>query len=667
MGCCAHAVFFTGEDMLLNDDISRIKGIGSIRAKKLNDAGIFCIEDVLKNFPIEYRDIRSTIEIKDVAGGEYGFFKLKTVNKKWNYLRGAKSLFYVKLSDGKNELYANYFNQSYMFSRFNEGEEVLLYGRAAIKKGRCELNNPHIYNEKEVGILPIYKLPAGITQKLYRDAVLEALKCARQAQDISKEALLYCGLMKISDIYIKLHKPINDEDIKTASKNAALKEMLKYTLSLKGLSGKTAPALKNKEAAYEEYLSDIEFIPTDAQKRAMKEIADDMSKKEAMNRLLEGDVGSGKTCVAFFAAYFAKREGMQTLLMAPTEILAEQHYENAKKIFKTACALYTSATPKKTREDIEKAAAEGKISLIIGTHALLYADIKYKNPALIITDEQHRFGVAQRAKLEGGLNVHTLVMSATPIPRTLSLIVYGEMGLSVLDELPAGRKKINTSVVRPEKRNDMYNWIKHKLSEGEQAYVVCPLIEAVDEMGINSATEVYEELIKKGFNAGLLHGKMKNMQKREVMERFRAHKTDVLVSTTVIEVGVDVKNANIMVIENAERFGLAQLHQLRGRVGRGDREARCFLVSNADAQRLSVLKNCSDGFKIAEEDLKLRGAGELIGLKQSGEAGFVLDEKSVKESSEILRIIEEKFPDDYALLIKMAHEKYAEEKKIVLN
>ena len=617
--------------MLLSDPISLLKGIGKVSQGRLNESGIYTVGDLLSHYPCEYRDMRRPTPIGELASGEYACVAAKVIKISKVYWRGAhKSVFRIKLKDSTGELSLCYFNQGYLYDRFNNGDEVYIYGRAMDGKSGLEMTNPQLIGEKDRGmVIPVYRLPAGIKQKTFREAAVSALEGAYIEDEIPREIRERYGILEKRDMLKGLHMPVDSEIKDICAAHASLREMMDYELSLRTLRGRKAAAMQMDDIVLEGYISHLAFSPTDAQLWAMREIAEDMSKSDAMNRLLQGDVGSGKTCVAFFAAYLCMHNNGQTALMAPTEILAEQHYKNACAIFGERCALLTGRTPKRERDRIERCIASGEISLIIGTHALLYSKMKYNKLVLVITDEQHRFGVSQRAALEEGEDVHTLVMSATPIPRTLSLILYGEAGVSILDALPSGRKEVKTSIIAGGRRGDMYRWIKGELERGEQAYVVCPLIEPSDEINCLSAREVYGQLKRLGFNAALLHGRMKGEEKAAVMDDFRQGRTLILVSTTVIEVGVDVKNANIMVIENAERFGLAQLHQLRGRVGRGDKPARCFLVSDRDNERLSTLKACSDGFKIAEDDLKLRGAGEFLGMQQSGFSSLPMDKETI--------------------------------------
>lgn len=656
--------------MQLTDSVSKLKGIGEVTQSKLADMGITTVGDLLEHYPCEYRDMRKITPVSALIEKTDAVIEVTVKRKSWAYRQGrSRSLFYVRANDYTGNISFAYFNQSYMFEQFVSGRSVRIYGRAERQNGGLCMINPKIVTEADEGrLVPVYRLSGGLRQRVIRGAVEQALSQTEIIDDLPTDFERASGILPMKKMMEYLHVPVDTGQKDVGARQAAIREMMRYELSLRSLRAKIARPLAFSEEILAEYLEKLPFEPTSSQLRAMREIALDMGKTKAMNRLLQGDVGSGKTCVAFFAAYLAMKNCAQTALMAPTEILAEQHYENAKSIFGKRCALLTGSVNASQRKEIFSGVKSGEISLIIGTHALIYADIEYHALGLVITDEQHRFGVAQRAVLENGAKAHMLVMSATPIPRTLSLIMFGEAGASVLDTLPKGRKEILTSIVSENKREDMYRWIAQQLKNGDQAFVVCPLIEPSDELDCASATEVFSQLKKLGFNAALLHGRMKAEEKAHIMEVFRAGRTDILVSTTVIEVGVDVKNANIMVIESAERFGLAQLHQIRGRVGRGDKQARCFLVSNADNARLKVFKECSDGFKIAQEDLKQRGAGEFLGLAQSGFSPIEFDEQTIMQARRLIDDLKE-FDKNayYALMQKVLEKNERMRENIVLN
>ncbi len=662
--------FFFFKVMLLNDEIDILKGIGSVTKARLNENGIFTIEDMLSYYPCEYRDVRNPKKLSEIAEGDFAFISVGIKDVLWSYRRGKnKSLFRVLACDGSSDVLINYFNQSYLFNRFKTGETLCLYGRLEVEKNKRMMTNPQIIDVDKVGnILPIYRLPGKVKQKNFREAIKMALEQAILEDFFSSDMRERYHMTSLYEMYSGIHEPSSFHQIELSTKQASMRKMIDYEMSLRILRNKKAAPISYSDAILQEFLSLLPFQTTDAQLKAMRDIACDMQSCNAMNRLLQGDVGSGKTCVAFFAAYLAMKNGVQTALMAPTEILAEQHYANAKSIFKDRCELLTGSIKQISRELIKSKIESGHTSLIIGTHALLYGNMKYHNLNLVITDEQHRFGVAQRAELEDDRQVHALVMSATPIPRTLSLILFGETGISVIDTLPKGRKQVKTSIVSSFKRRDMYKWLKEELKQGKQAYVVCPLIEHSDELNCKSAIEVYEELKEAGFDAALLHGQLKPAVKNEVMRRFKENEISVLVTTTVIEVGVDVKNANIMIVENAERFGLAQLHQLRGRVGRGNEEARCFLVSDSGSERLKILKDCADGFKIAEEDLKQRGAGDFLGVRQSGFSALRIDEDTIFEIRKLLDDMQNSFADKYEQLKALSIRKLGKsDESLVLN
>ncbi|MBQ9942423.1 MAG: ATP-dependent DNA helicase RecG, partial [Christensenellaceae bacterium] len=431
------------------------------------------------------------------------------------------------------------------------------------------------------------------------------------------------------------------------------------------------------KGALEDYYALLPFTCTGAQKRVLGEIWQDLAKNSPMNRLVEGDVGCGKTAVAMGAAYGVARAGGQTVIMAPTELLATQHYEFAKTVFGSRAALLKGATTAKERQLLKERIAAGDIDLVVGTHALLYTDLPFSNLSLVVTDEQHRFGVGQRAALlRGSAAAHMLIMSATPIPRTLALVLYGKAEISVIDQRPPGRKPVKTHIVGQKKRKDLYNWLRERLAEGEKAYVVCPLVEKNEELEALSVEEAAAGLKKfmKGYAVGVLHGRMSPEEKQTVMEGFRSGDIRLLVSTTVIEVGMDVPDATVMVVESADRFGLAQLHQLRGRVGRGQAQAYCYLVSDGSGtERLKILKSSDDGFIIAEKDLQLRGSGQLTGQRQHGKEGLICadlvrDVEVLREMGQLQEDLSEKLPEESLVLTRSAINKMqAGQAEVVLN
>ncbi len=604
--------------------------------------------------------------------GEYGLFRLRISGSPyWLSRSRIKSIFTVYAEDDTGKLRLTFFNQSYLAGLLKKGEEHYFYGKVREYKGVLGLDNPKLYSPGERALLPVYAV-SKVKQKILRAAVAQAIDALSDPDEHTGSFLSEYSLLPRIEEYRKIHLPSVADDYISALKSAAFKRFLVLRASLDLLTQAEAPALNAPPDLAEEYRSFLPYALTGAQLRSMGEILSDMSSTKPMNRLLQGDVGSGKTAVAFFAAYSAMRSGAQSVLMAPTELLSVQHYKNALPIFGERTALITSGTKKSERERIASGVASGEISFLIGTHALLYTEFAFLRLALVITDEQHRFGVAQRSKLSFMRDgAHTLIMSATPIPRTLALVIYGRAGLSVLDELPAGRKPIKTLVVPAEKRADMYSWLRERLSEGRQAYVVCPTIDGIDELELKSVGEVHAELkaLFKGIATEPLHGRMKPAEKDAVMRRFRDGETRLIVSTTVIEVGVDVRNASVMIVENAERFGLAALHQLRGRVGRGETDSFCCLVTDSPSSpRLKKLASSNDGFEIARFDLEERGGGELFGLRQHGDdAGPAEDVAANAElyhaAGDALTSMPTRFPADYAVIL----EKASQTPKILLS
>ena len=481
--------------------------------------------------------------------------------------------------------------------------------------------------ERERGIVPVYKAVAGVPPRAMRQAVRAALEVGRgQWPDELPEGLKRrYGLCERNFALYNAHFPLNAESLSAARRRIAFEELLLYqvALSLLRSDARVGVRLEFPDSEIENFWKLLAFPPTGAQRRALYEMANDMRANAPMARLLQGDVGSGKTAVAFGAMYLTWKSGFQAALMAPTEVLAQQHYQDALSLFTPLGArvgLLTGSLTKKQHALAHEALATGEWDIVIGTHALITEGVSYQNLGLVVTDEQHRFGVRQRTKLgQKGESPNVLVMSATPIPRTLSLILYGDLDLSILDEMPPGRTPVKTRVVPESRRQDMYGFVMQKVREGRQAYVICPLVDKSEAVEARDAQELYAELVGllPKARVSLVHGRMKAAEKDARLEAFRAGESDVLVSTTVVEVGVNVPNASVMVVENAERFGLAQLHQLRGRVGRGQYESWCFLVAEPN-ERLRLLAQTSDGFKIAEKDMELRGPGELFGERQSG-------------------------------------------------
>lgn len=624
----------------LNTDIRYIKGVGEARAKSLAKLGITDLRSLLSYFPRAYDDRRAYKKIADLVPGEMSCVCAVVAGEaKLSRVRKGLDLVKLRVVDESGALELTYFNQSYLKNTFHTGETYVFYGRAEGTPRRPQMTNPLFEREgahQITGrIMPIYPLTAGISQSMLYKAVEQGLAaCVDELSDILPEDVrLAHQLCHTRYAYENIHFPSSDEALAAARRRLAFEELFLLALGLKLLrSRRTFVAGKQcKTVDLSPFFAALPFSLTAAQRRAVDDIARDLSLDRPMNRLCQGDVGSGKTMVAAAAIYMAAKSGLQCALMAPTEILAEQHYRSLAPLLTPlgiSCALLTASTRARERRALNEALRSDELSLVIGTHALLSPDVQYQNLGLVVTDEQHRFGVDQRAALSAkGENPHLLVMSATPIPRTLALMIYGDLDVSVLNELPPGRQKIDTFAVPSSYHARIYAFLRKLVQEGRQAYIVCPMVAENDELpderkavtayAAHLQTEVFPDL-----RVAPIHGKMKPKEKDAVMRAFAAHEIDVLVSTTVIEVGVDVPNAALMLIENAECFGLSQLHQLRGRVGRGQHKSYCVLVSDNKGEenkaRLKIMSSTNDGFAIAEEDLRLRGPGDFFGSRQHG-------------------------------------------------
>ena len=624
----------------LNTDIRYIKGVGEARAKALAKLGVTDLRSLLSYFPRAYEDRRACKKIAGLVPGEMSCVCAVVAGEaKLSRIRKGLDLVKLRVVDESGALEVTYFNQSYLKNTFHTGEAYVFYGRAEGTPRRLQMTNPLFEREGERRItgriMPIYPLTAGVSQSMLYKAVEQGLAaCVDELPDILPEDVrLAHELCHTRFAYENIHFPADDEALAAARRRLAFEELFLLALGLKLLrSRRTFVAGKRcRDTDPSPFFAALPFSLTAAQRRAVDDIARDLSLERPMNRLCQGDVGSGKTMVAAATIYMAAKNGIQCALMAPTEILAEQHYRSLAPLLAPlgiSCALLTASTRAKERRALNEALRSGELSLVIGTHALLSPDVQYQNLGLVVTDEQHRFGVDQRAALSAkGENPHLLVMSATPIPRTLALMIYGDLDVSVLDELPPGRQKIDTFAVPSSYHARIYAFLRKLVQEGRQAYIVCPMVAENDELpderkavtayAAHLQTEVFPDL-----RVAPIHGKMKPKEKDAVMRAFAAHEIDVLVSTTVIEVGVDVPNAALMLIENAECFGLSQLHQLRGRVGRGQHKSYCVLVSDNKGEetkaRLKIMSSTNDGFAIAEEDLRLRGPGDFFGSRQHG-------------------------------------------------
>ena len=642
-------------------DIRFLKGVGEKRAELLRKKGIDTVGALLRFYPRAYLDWQNITPISECHEGENVCVRaeitspVKTVN-----IRRGMTLYKFSAADDSGVIEVTLFNRKYLAENLREGRSYLFYGKLGYGITLRQMSSPEIMPAEYMGIEPVYAAAEGLSSKTIEKIMKNALVYTDSMQDAIPDGIRQKnGLCDFKTALKSIHFPLERQALESAKRRLVFEELFVLQTGLlflkrrrRALAGCTV-----KENLLDEFKKTLSFKLTGAQERVINECLSDMMSPRPMNRLIQGDVGSGKTAVAAALMYISAGNGFQSALMAPTELLAEQHFKTLCKITENSgikCALLTGSLTKKQKDEVKAGLKSGEIKVAVGTHALLTDDVEFESLGLVVTDEQHRFGVGQRGRLSSkGNNPHTLVMSATPIPRTLGLIIYGDLDISIIDEYPAGRQKIATYCVDSSYNARVYNYIKKFIAEGRQAYIVCPLVDENEALGIKSASEYYEELSEnqfKNYTVGLLHGKMKPKDKESVMRRFAAGEIQLLISTTVIEVGIDVPNAALMVIENAERFGLSQLHQLRGRIGRGEYSSTCILISDIKSgdtkRRLDVIKNNTDGFKIADEDLKLRGPGDFLGSRQHGLpdmkiADIFADRETLhsagKEAEELLR------------------------------
>lgn len=636
----------------LDSDIQYLKGVGPKLGDLFSRKGLISVQDFIEFYPRAYEDQRQARNIASLRSGETVRLKAQVIKVSSIPLgKSSRKIYDVTLRDASGVIHAKFFRVPYKgyFERFSPLKEVRVVGEVKEYRGRLEFSHPDILdldNEEELKdqLIPLYVELEGLsTNKIAKLIRLAFSQVAEWPPEVFPKWILEkYQLMKRIDALKGLHFPNPDLssaflDFKApAQRRIIFEELFWMELFIAarkaGLQKEKGPVIQNSGQLVEDILKSLPFEMTKAQKRSFAEIRKDLEGPHPMNRLVQGDVGSGKTLVCLLAAAQTCESGFQSCLMVPTEILAEQHFKNTKKFLgeKVRAALLTGKTKASERKVIFERLLSGEIDLLIGTHALIEDEVQFKNLGLVVIDEQHRFGVEQRGILKKkGHNPHFLVMTATPIPRTLAMTVYGDLEVSIIDELPPGRSPIQTRVAYASKRVAAFDFMKEQVKKGRQAYVIYPLVEESEKMDLKNAVDEFEGLKKQypDLRFGLLHGKMKPQEKDEVMEKFRAQEFDVLVSTTVIEVGVDVPNANIMIVEHSERFGLSQLHQLRGRVGRGEHKSFCILmvghaVSDEARQRVEFMEKTTDGFKIAEFDLEMRGPGEFMGTRQSGLTGF---------------------------------------------
>ena len=635
-------LFKEGIRINIYDDIGLVKGVGPKLKERLNKVGIFTVLDLLLYFPRDYEFLNDDISLNGDISDEKAILKCKAKSYGSSIrTRNGKTLTTINFTYNNLKVIGKWFNQPYIKRNFILGNEYNLMGKFKKVNNTLEVINPLIpckeANKSE--ILPIYTLKNGLTNKILVKLINEILKNMIIKENLPEEIVKKYKLISLDKAIRSIHFPEGRGELQSAINRLKFQELFTYSLKIimmkahikkenSGISFKMSPLLKDLKES-------LPYTLTNAQSRTLREILLDQKRNIAMNRLVQGDVGSGKTLVALISMFNVYMNGYQTVLMAPTEILANQHYAEAKKYleqFGVDIELLTGSTKEKEKKRIKEKIASGKGIMLIGTHALIQDDVELNNLGLVVTDEQHRFGVEQRSRLiNKNKRADVLVMTATPIPRTLSLYLYSDLDISIIDELPPGRKPIDTMLVDMNQRMKAYNFALKEVEKGRQFYIVSPLIEENEKLNLNSVEKIYEELkngIFKDVRIEILHGKMSGKDKDKIINTFKNGEIKGIISTTVIEVGVNVPNSTMMIIENAERFGLAQLHQLRGRVGRGKHKSYCILIANTKnditRRRMEIMTESSDGFYIAEEDLKLRGAGEVFGMRQHGDEGFIL-------------------------------------------
>lgn len=667
--------------MDLSKDVKYIKGVGPNRVQLLNKLGIFTLKDLITYYPRTYEDRSKPKAIAECVNGDEVLIEAIACGRVSEVRLKGKTMQRLLVRDETGSCTITWFNQSYLKSKFEVGQKYKFYGKITNNFGKVTMTSP-VYDDNNKNfntgkIIPLYPLTYQLSQNVLRRIIESGLaEVEGNLQETLPDYLLEeYHLQGINEATRTIHFPKELKDFDIARKRFVFEELLSTQLALLQLKNSYRNDEKgiqfDKNVKMSDVINNLPFQLTKAQLRVLEEIDANMEAETSMNRLLQGDVGSGKTVVAMCAAYKAVKCGYQAAIMAPTAILATQHLENFQKMLKeldVKCELLISGISKKKKEQLLERLANGEIDILIGTHAIIEENVVFKNLGLVVTDEQHRFGVKQRTKIaEKGKNPDVLVMTATPIPRTLALILYGDLDISIIDELPPNRKKIETFAVNKKMTERVNGFIEKQIKEGRQAYIVCPLVEENEELDLKSVEELYETYQKEVFpqyKVEYIHGKMRPKQKDEIMERFKAGEIDVLISTTVIEVGVDVPNSNIMVIENAERFGLAQLHQLRGRVGRGDYQSYCVLKyegkSETLRERMKVMCSTNDGFIISEKDLELRGSGDFFGTMQHGLPEFKI--ANLFEDRPILKSVQA-----IAMQILQDDPRLEKEKNVLLN
>ncbi len=651
--------------------LKKIKGISEKRESCLNKLGILSLSDMLAFYPRGYENRTVFKKISDIKSGESVSIRAKVLSSEKRKINPRLSVTNILVADDTGALRLVFFNREYAVSSIREGEEYTFFGTVSFEYGSLVIKQPEFerasLNSFSDSLLPCYPLTQGLTQNVMRVIMKNALDYASSYIEETLPFELRKKYQLAEKLYAlkNIHFPKNENSLKSASERIAFEEIFYLILGLRTIkaydSECNGPYFKNYKIA-EEFAKKLPFELTDAQKNVVREICKDLKAKKRVNRLIQGDVGSGKTVVAAMIILICISNGYQAALMAPTEILARQHYEELKKYFDDfgfETTLLVSGLTKKERTEALEKIKSGEASVVIGTNALVFEKAEFKNMGLCVIDEQHRFGVNHRKQLAlKGENVHSVLMTATPIPRTLALIVYGDMDVSVISQMPSGRRKVITKIADSKERSEVYDFMIGELEKGNKAFVVCPLIEESEKLDVENAVELHKKLqkiIPEEFSVGLLHGRMKGTEKDSVMADFAEGKYNVLVSTTVIEVGINIPEATVMIIENADRFGLACLHQLRGRVGRSNRQSYCFLTAENknNVKRLKIMEKTNDGFEISEADLKNRGPGDFFGTRQSGDLNINLknisyDMRTVSKAKECAVFISE----DDAQLIK---------------
>ena len=665
--------------------LTALKGVGPARVKALNAAGITSVRALIHHLPKEYRDLSDIRPLATLSSGDEAAVRVRIAGGVQMRPAGKKLLVIkARVQDESESMTVVWYNQPWLKETLVPGRELLLYGKCEARFGELQLVSPAIETPTgREGPKPVYKPIAGISAKVLSQLIDQALSLmeGQWKDDLPLSLRQKYGLCERNFAFLNAHHPESKEALEAARRRLSFEELLVFQVGLWLLRGSRSSGISIDcaDSLAEEFWNTLPFEPTGAQKRVLLEILHDMRAGYPMARLVQGDVGSGKTAIAFAAMYAAIRSGWQCALMAPTEILAAQHMESARKMLEPLgieCGLLTGSLTAKKKKEAHEAIASGQWRAVIGTHALITEGVQYEKLGLVITDEQHRFGVKQRSSLsEKGESPNVLVMSATPIPRTLSLILYGDLDISIVNELPPGRTPVKTSIVPEAKRKDMYGFLREQVRQGRQIYVVCPLIEESEAVDASPAEMVYEKLKREELSdlrVELVHGRLKAKDKDAILNAFHAGEIDVLVSTTVIEVGVNVPNASVMVIENAERFGLAQLHQLRGRVGRGAAISYCFLMAEPN-QRLRLMTRSNDGFEIAQKDMELRGPGDLFGVRQSGALSLgpcacMGDTSLLKETHDAARaLLKNADSEETKAIIDLAKTAYPDALSLALN